>query len=269
MQLPDGALLVTISADVQNKYVAVLVMGWTELFEGWALEFDQIDGDPRDPATLRSLIDNAHALHYLHRSGEVPVHLVGIDSQFLSDYVDAAVMYGNRLRGHRWCFSTAGIGGRGATGDPLLIQSHDVRDVRGARGRRPLLLNTDGLKDELAAHLRVETPGPGYVHIPKRLATTLIPQLTSEERRDKLDPDGLIVGFEWKRKGDQRNEGLDTACIALALAHKVSKRQWLDLLVARHGAEAGTERWQRRFPGERLAPAPPPRPREPWIQRTR
>src|SRR5262245_26567982 len=43
MQLPHDVLLVTVGADVQNKYVAVLTMGWTELFEGWALEFEQID----------------------------------------------------------------------------------------------------------------------------------------------------------------------------------------------------------------------------------
>jgi phage terminase large subunit GpA-like protein len=270
MRLPEDVLLVTVGVDVQARYVAILTMGWTPTAEAWAIEWEQLDGDPRDPATLRSVVETAHGLHYAHPTGEIPVHLVGIDSQFLTDYVDAAVTYGNRLRGHRWIFATAGVGGRGNTGDPLLIQIHDQRDARGRRGRRPLLINTDIAKDELAAQLQVTTPGPGYFHIPRRLGPSFVEQLTAEERRDKLDADGTVVGFDWRRRGDVRNEALDCACINLALFHKVTKSQWLHLLIARHGHEIGVELWQERYPGERLAiSAPPPHQtaRRPWLAR--
>jgi phage terminase large subunit GpA-like protein len=89
MRLPEDVLLVTVGVDVQARYVAILTMGWTPTAEAWALEWEQFDGDPRDPATLRSVVETAHGLHYAHPTGEIPVHLVGIDSQFLTDYVDA------------------------------------------------------------------------------------------------------------------------------------------------------------------------------------
>ena len=66
MQLPEDVLLVTVGVDVQARYVAILTMGWTETGEAWALDWEQLDGDPRDPATLRTVIETAQAIQFAH-----------------------------------------------------------------------------------------------------------------------------------------------------------------------------------------------------------
>jgi phage terminase large subunit GpA-like protein len=266
MHLPENVLLVTVSIDVQARYVAVLTAGWNEACELWCLDYENVAGDPRDPALLRSVVEAAHQVQYEHPAGVVPVHLLGCDSRYLTDSVHAAVGYGNRLRGLLWAYATAGVGGR--DGEPIILQAQDTRgwrrEVRG--GRRPLLINADQAKHELAAMLQTTTPGRGYVHIPKRLGRDFLNQLTAEEARTKIDRDGVAVGVEWKRKGEQRNEALDTAVIALALFYRVTKSQWLQLLTARHGNEQGLERWRVRYPGERIVTsvAPPRRPSR-WL----
>src|SRR5262245_45323221 len=123
MRLPDSAVLMTQSIDVQARYVAVLTCGWTEECEVWMLDYQNVEGDPRDPAMLQAVVQLAHAQRYEHVCGDaVPIHLLGIDSRFLTDSVHAAVAYGNRLRAGRWCLPTAGIGGR--VGEPIVLREH-------------------------------------------------------------------------------------------------------------------------------------------------
>lgn len=78
-----------------------------------------------------------------------------------------------------------------------------------ARGDVPLyLLQTDQLKDRIAAGLSRETPGPNYIHFPDWLGEWFYDELTYEVR-------GL--DGKWKKPGKGANEALDLTCYCHAL----------------------------------------------------
>lgn len=90
-----------------------------------------------------------------------------------------------------------------------------------ARGDVPLyLLQTDQLKDRVAAALSRETPGPNFIHFPDWLGEWFYDELTYEER----GTDG-----KWKRPGKGANEALDLMCYAdaLVLLKGYDKIDWL------------------------------------------
>jgi phage terminase large subunit GpA-like protein len=253
MDAPSGVLLVTVGVDVQAKYLAMLTAGWSDENELWILDYEKTEGDPRDPAIWRALVGYLNAVRFGHPKGDMPVHLVGVDSGFLTDVVYAAVKLGNSQPGRsgRWWHATKGSGG--LTGEPLVLPTRDERDAHGRRGLRPLRINTDEAKAEFMAMLGEAAQGPSFVHIPKRLGkgTDLLAELTSEEARTKFDSDGVVVGTEWKKRtSEARNEALDAVCICLALSRFVTKAQWLNLLVSRHGKLAGEDRFRARYPAE-------------------
>ena len=252
MLLPEKVLLLTVGVDVQAKYIVSLTAGWSPEGELWILDYEKTECDARDDAVWRGLAAYLTAVRFEHPSGDVPVHLVGLDSGFLTDVIYAAVGLGNSQpgRGGRWWYATKGVGG--LTAEPLVLPMRDERDAHGHRGLRPLRINTDEAKSEFYAMLATKEKGPGYVHLPRRLADTdLLAELTSEELRTKYDPEGVACGVQWRKKTpDARNEALDCACITLALYHFVTKSQWFQLLVGRYGQTEGMRRFQARYPDQ-------------------
>lgn len=71
------------------------------------------------------------------------------------------------------------------------------------------LLQTNALKDRVAAALEREEPGANYIHFPDWLGPWFYEELTYEER----SADG-----KWKKPGRGNNEALDLMCYAHALA---------------------------------------------------
>lgn len=263
--IPEPVLLVTCGIDVQLRYIAVLIVGWTEEAEAWVLSWELVEGDPRDPATLQQFVAALAEVQFEHASGPVPIHLVGVDSGFATDCVYRAVTSAPK-RGWKWAFATKGIGGR--EGEPVVLGVKDERDAGSRRGLRPLPINTDGAKGEVMAMLQTTEPGRGYVHIPKRVGEDFVKQLTSEEQRMRFDADGVAVGVEWKKKtADARNEGLDTFVINLALFHHVQRNSWLSLLTVRHGKEEGVARFRKMYPEVRIPVDAPPRRPATWLRR--
>ena len=270
MLLPEPVLLVTAGVDVQLRYLAVLTMGWAPDAEAWVLDWQTVEGDPRDPMLLLSFVQELAALRLEHpTAGQVPIHLAGIDSGFATDCVYRAPAAAPR-RGGKWCYATKGVGGR--SGEPVVLPIQDRRDLAGHRGPRPLPINTDGAKAELMAALKTTTPGRGYWHLPRRVGPDFVKQLTAEEERTKYNRDGVVIGTEWVKAPDARNEAMDCACINLALFHHMRPAQWLQLLTARYGQDDGIERFRPLYPTQRIhgvddaARTPPPL--RDWLERS-
>ena len=265
LKLPEPALLVTCGIDVQLRYIAVLMMGWSEEAEGWVLDWSMVEGDPRDPGMLMGFVRALADVRFEHPAGDVPIHLVGMDSGFATDHVYRAVESAPR-RAAKWVFATKGVGGR--QGEPVVLPFRDDRDARGHRGYRPLPINVDGGKDEIMAMLQTKEPGRGYFHIPKRAGADFVKQLTSEEARTKFDSDGVAVGIAWKKKtADARNEALDCAVINLALWHYLRTGHWGQLLAARYGKDDGLARFRAMHPEVNIA-GPRAIPKRPsWLER--
>ena len=120
-----------------------------------------------------------------------------------------------------------------------MLSEPQTRRDRKAYGQasRLLMINTDEAKQELMEMLQVPSPMAGYVHIPKRVGSEFVAQLTSEKKIPRTDQDGIIVGHVWKPIRE-RNEGLDCAVINLALFHAVAKRTLYQYAVSIGHADA-------------------------------
>jgi phage terminase large subunit GpA-like protein len=220
---PEGVRLVVAGVDVQARYLAVLVAGFSVAREMWLLDYFQVDGDVRDAVTLPSAIRDLVA---------AGCNLIGVDSGYATDSVYAAT------HGRRGVYATKGVGGR--EGEPVVIPTpHSAGSKH--HGPRALLINADEGKCELAAMLGTKEPGRNYVHVPKRLAASLAPQLTSEERIPVWDAAGVLTGHRWQLKKSARNEALDCAVICLALFHAMTPTAWRALLSAGLPAPPPTE----------------------------
>jgi phage terminase large subunit GpA-like protein len=79
----------------------------------------------------------------------------------------------------------------------------------GARGDVPLyLLNVNALKDVLDGDLKRTEPGPGYVHFPEDLPSSIFDELTAEVRTDR--------GWEIASNAEVRNEAWDQLAMDVA-----------------------------------------------------
>ncbi|VDY33651.1 Bacteriophage tail assembly protein [Morganella morganii] len=104
--------------------------------------------------------------------------------------------------------------GGSRTGAKLITKSYPDNTGRSDRqakaaGDVPLyLLQTDNLKDRVAAALSRDMPGPNYVHFPDWLDDSFYDELTYEER---------LTSGKWEKPGRGANEAFDLMVYAHAL----------------------------------------------------
>src|SRR5262245_29896220 len=245
--LPAPIVLVTAAADVQTDYVVCLTVGWGLDGQAWVLDWDELTGNPRDPATLDALLQGLAAARYAHPAhGAMPVHLVAIDTGFCTDDVWRAIRGAPRPR---WVHGTKGEIGR--LGEPMILPRLDVRDHHGhRRGYRPLRINTDAAKQELMAVLQLAPGARGSWHFSKRLDAEFYAQLASEELRPRFNEHGVQTGHAWV-KTRERNEALDCAVGNLALWHWVPDRELFAHLAQLVGHAEASSRWHTCYPSGR------------------
>ena len=99
----------------------------------------------------------------------------------------------------------------------------------------------------LIVELRLGEPGPGFVHLSKRLPAEVFDQLTAERLVTRY-----VKGharLEWVKPPGRRNEALDCAVYALAGAHMMQIDRW---------REGDWAKWERRVQTADLFDAPLP-----------
>ncbi len=213
--IPEGVRTITCGTDVQDNRVETVTVGWGLGWEAWILDYSVILSDPRDEdAWARN--DAVVRRVWRTRDGrELRAAATCVDSGYLPQRV---LEYCRpRLRWHVYA-----IKGEDSKGP---IWDRRVRHSGKGRTRAPFfLVHTIAAKDDLAAYLRVVSPGPKYVHIPDRIVAAVpdfLDQLTAERRVRTRDRKGNPV-VEWKKVAEgRRNEVLDTMVYALAAAHSL------------------------------------------------
>jgi phage terminase large subunit GpA-like protein len=148
---------------------------------------------------------------YRHRSGaDVWIAGVAIDAGFntgkVTDFCETA-----RSRG-RIAIPVVGRPGRGK---PLLQSPTEQKWKRTRRQVRPVYtVHVDAGKDLFYARLRIEKPGPEYVHFPEGLDPVFYDQLTPEVLR--LEYHEGQPYRKWVLPPDRRNETQDCSIYAMA-----------------------------------------------------
>ena len=201
--LPETVLALTAGADVQKDRVEITVVGWGVAEESWSIEHRAILGDPEGLEIWKD-VDEFLARKWTHASGaSLRIACACIDS----GYSTRNVYNFCKPRQPRRVFAVKGSNRNGA---PLVTK----RVVKMARST-VFFVGGDTAKDSIFARLRLEEPGPRFMHYPhgNGFDEEYFRQLTAEEIRTRMHH-GFPIRYYKKIR--ERNEALD--CFVYNLA---------------------------------------------------
>lgn len=200
--------LITAGADVQKDRIEVSVVAWGEGEEAWLLDHLILPGDTAQPDVWAELAD------VLTAEG---VQFACIDSGY-----NTSMVY-NFVKARTWCRAIKGMPG---TGRPL-VEDEKIRRQRLRRQRKRGVqvepLGVDQGKALLYARLKMQQPGPGYIHFPRQPAF-------DDEYFAQLSAEKLVTRFRGTRPVQEwvqarpRNETLDCLNYALAACRLAGKK---------------------------------------------
>lgn len=206
--LPAGVKVLTAGVDTQADRLELQVVGWGDDEEAWVVDYKVLVGDPSGPRVWADL-DAALAASYRHTSGVwLPIRAVALDTGGL--HAKAAYEF-CRTRHDRRVWAIKGRGGPGVAPWPRRPSRSKVRT-------NVYVVGVDGIKDALAARLRLTEPGPGFIHLHRKLDAEYVRQLTAEHAVTRWIK-GRPVRAWALRRGCERNEALDTLVYAVAALH--------------------------------------------------
>lgn len=203
-EVPNGVGILVASVDVQDDRVEIAVKGFGAAEESWLVAYEAIYGDPGTEAFWLE-VDRFLLQTFQHESGrEVPISCVAVDS---GGHHTEQVYRFAAARLSRRVFA---IRGTGDQGKPLV-----GKPSKSNRYRVNLFnLCVDTGKGTVYSRLRIDTPGPGYVHLPDWTDEEYVAQITAERAVRKWKK-GRGSVREWI-KTRERNEALDLEVYALA-----------------------------------------------------
>ena len=204
-EVPHGVGSLVASVDVQDDRLEAKVVGYGAGEESWLIAYSQFYGDPAGDAIWFEL-DAFLKRKFLHASGrQLPVECVAVDS---GGHHTEQVYKFCKLRQHRRIFAVKGGPIQGA---PVV-----ARPTTHNRYRCKLfILCVDTAKEIILGRLRVQSPGPGYMHLPESIVDLEYVQQLTAERALRKYVKGRGSVKEWV-KIRERNEALDLEVYALA-----------------------------------------------------
>lgn len=186
-------LATTVFVDVQKDRLEYTVVDWLAGEEAYTRDHVILPGDTAERGVWDLLADDLEAIR---------PDAAGIDSGYNTSQVYAFV------RAHRWAYAT-----KGASGPYRPLVEDERRRRQRLRKQRtngvPVhLIGVDNGKALLFARLKVQQPGPGFIHFPRTPAfdDEYFAQLTAEKLVTKIR--GTRPVGEWVQTR-ARNEALD------------------------------------------------------------
>ena len=203
--MPNGVGVLVAAVDVQADRLEWKVKGYGIGEESWLIATGQIPcADPEQSQAWLDLDRDVLLANWEHVSGQkMRIMCTAVDSGFKSD----AVYRFCRLRADRRVFAVRGghAVGLPLVGRPTATNSHGARLYT-------LCVNTG--KDTLSARLRINMPGPGFMHLPETVGKDYVDQLTAERCFTKFIRGRGSVRI-WEKIRD-RNEAWDLEVYCLA-----------------------------------------------------
>ncbi len=253
-----GLFVCTMGVDVQGDRLEAYTWAWGRGMERQMVDRRVFYGDPALPESEQGSPWAALTEHrrtpIQHAGGrQVPLLACGIDTG--GHHTQAVYAYvRHHQHGNVLALKGSSQQGRSILGKPT-EQDVNWRGQKLKRGVKLWPVGTDTAKAEIYGRLRLEQPGPGYVHLSKQMPGDVFEQLTAERlvtRYVKGHPK-----MEWVKPAGKRNEALDCAVYALACTVWLHMDRWRDSEWAK---------WQERveardlFDATQPAEAPQPKP---------
>jgi phage terminase large subunit GpA-like protein len=243
-----GMYVMTAGVDVQGDRLEAYLWAWGRGMERQMVDRAVFYGDPALPETEAgspwAALTEWRRTPVLHQSGQtVPLLATMIDSG--GHHTQQVYAYARTHQGeHVYAVKGQSQAGKAVLGKPS-DQDVNWRGVKVKKGVKLWPIGTDTAKAEIYGRLRMTTPGPGYVHLSKRLAPEVFEQITAERLVTKY-----VKGhpkLEWVKPAGRRNEALDCAVYALAGAHWAGIDRWRD---------GDWKKWEERLSSAVQHPAP-------------
>lgn len=205
-EVPRDDVVLTAGVDVQGDRLELEVVAWSATEESWSIAYEILPGDTSQDQVWDMLAD------YLKETWAGPsanhsIVAVAIDSGFRTDRV-----FEFCRRAPVICYPVKGVDG---IGRPIVTpRTRRNAITRRRRGHATLeVIGVDAAKALILQRAMLQTPGPGYMHIPDDRDQEWFRQLNAERlvirRRAGRNQ------HEWVKVHD-RNEALDCRVYALA-----------------------------------------------------
>lgn len=169
----DRVMVITAGLDVQDDRVEMEVVGWGGGEESWSLAYNVIDKSPGDDACW----------HEVDRILQEPLKKRDGTGMFIqAACVDSGGHYTQQV--YAFCSTrmkrrVVPIKGASETSG---IRSPIFPNSKVLPVNKPYQVGTNTAKDKIETMMRVEVPGPGFMHVPSDRADSWFKGMTSEKR---------------------------------------------------------------------------------------
>lgn len=204
--LPAGVVVLVASVDVQDDRLELCIWGYGTGEETWLIDYQVIPGSPALADPWRQ-IDAIIQQRWPHPRliPDMPISACCVDTgghhsrmayNFVRDKAERRVW---AIKGHY------------LPGKPIWPNKPTYKN----KGRIPLyMLGTDAAKETIYSRLKIDSPGPGFIHLPSDLPASFYKGLVSERCVTRF-----VKGRAqrvWLLPSGRRNEPLDLAVYGLA-----------------------------------------------------
>jgi terminase, large subunit len=213
--IPTQVESLNAGIDTHGDRLELTIVGWGDRTteESWVISHEVIHGDPAQGYVWAELEARLLATYWTQSGRELRIRTTCIDS---GGHHASQVLNFCKSRWHRRVYACKGASG-----------ARPVWPVRVSKTRsheRVFIIGVDTAKEDLYSRLRINKPGPGYIHFPIAAAfdQEYFNQLTSEQiqTRKKMGRPYRV----WILPPNRRNEALDCFVLAYA-AHKSEQRE--------------------------------------------
>lgn len=214
---PARVLAITAGVDTQDNRLAVSLYGWGRDEECWLIDHMEIYGDPSQPKVWEQL-DEVLLKPVAHELAE-PIKIAATCVDSGGHFTNEVYAYCRERRQHH-ILAIKGQSQRGKQpiGKPTKVDiNRKGKSIKAGAEVYPV--GSDTIKSTVFARLKLNEPGPGYIHFHAEAGDDYFAQLTAEKQITRY-----VKGFpvrEWVKKSGARNEALDCKVYAYAAM------QWL------------------------------------------
>lgn len=203
-EIPAWVEVLTAGVDVQESRLALVIRGWGAGEESALIEHVEIDGDPTRREVWEALDAKLLQPRLTPDGRTLTVYATGVDTGY---HTESAYTY-CKPRYNRRVYALKGSSTVGAALGPRKAS------VAGRVRVRLFLIGTTAAKDLIYARLKIQRPGPGYLHFGLNASEEYFVQLVAEQVKKRQ------VNGRWFRRYELprgvRNEALDCEVYALA-----------------------------------------------------
>jgi terminase, large subunit len=198
--VPKGVGVLICAADVQRDRIEAQIIGFGKGEEAWLIEHKIFNGDPGLPEVWEEL-DAFLLKEWPHECGLILKPAITLIDSGDGGNVDS--VYDFVLPRQSMSRRVYACKGLDFLARPVLVQE-------GATKRNTVRLwavATYAAKDRIYARLKIQQPGPGYMHFPDWTTDEYFAQLTSEKKIPVTNKRTRVTKHQYVRS--HRNEALD------------------------------------------------------------